>query len=67
MYSGGLTFVDCHQVHSDGMNDTTRYVLVQNFVNGLLPFYGIQPFKHITYNGYKIFAITAINGHLTFG
>jgi hypothetical protein len=42
-------------------------VLVQNFVNGLLPFYGIQPFEHITYNGYKIFAITAINGHLTFG
>ena len=65
MYSGGLTFVHGHQVHSDCVNGSTRYMLVQNFVNGLLSLHGVQSFKHIANNGYKIFAITAINGYLT--
>jgi len=49
------------------MNGSARYVFVQNLVDGLLPFYGIQSFEHITYDGYKVFAIAAINGHLTIG
>ena len=49
------------------MNSPALYVLVQNLVDGLLPFYGVQSFEHITDNGYKIFPITAVNGHLTLG
>jgi len=67
VYSGGLAFVHSHQVHSYGVNGSTAYVLVQNFVDGLLSLYGIQSFEHITYDGYKIFAIAAINTHLTIG
>ena len=67
MYSGGLTFSHSHQTHSDCVNGSTGYVLVQNLVDGLLPFYGIQSFEHITYNCYKVFAIAAVNGHLTIG
>jgi len=49
------------------MNGSAGYVLVQNLVDGLLPLYGIQSFEHITDYGHKIFAIAAINGHLTLG
>lgn len=67
MYSGSLAFVYGHQVHSDRVDGSALYVLVQNFVDGLLPFYGVQAFEHITYDGYKIFAITAFYGHLAIG
>lgn len=67
MYSGGLTFGHSHQTHSDCVNGSAGYVRVQNFVDGLLPFYGIQSFEHITYDCYKIFAIAAFNAHLTIG
>jgi len=67
VYSGGLTFGHSHQTHSDCVNGSAGYVRVQNFVDGLLPFYGIQSFEHITYDCYKIFAIAAFNAHLTIG